>query len=470
MMEQLTSNSNDLVAKVRDEAKRLQQVAKGLREQNQDSNEQFTKTAMILPMLRALGYTTDSFPPEVRPEHQIKLEFSKAETKYVDYAIHIDNAPTPSIFVEAKALCKNLDDHVEQLASYHKQEDGVKISILTNGEEWRIYMTKDGHSSDMSKDPILKVTLSSLANNKDRLKDFIDYIARKNFSSGSSIPLAELVKNNNERDALYATFKKLFNCSSHTDTELIDDEFLRYILRKSDIDVKLTATVKDGYRKKVFEALRHELDILKATYFNQMTSETLGIQQPGEMPKGQEQPKGPEQPKDVDYPYTELEKKINKKIYNILINSNSPTILSNKNMWAEGETLKYFNAPQFIKFVITNRTQDEINRLSKFREIGQSFAISYGNRSYTRSPNASDTAQFDISKGAIGFNILNEEGKHARDLLSSLQYNIVEKGGITAGVGADIGVYISSMNDLDTLKDVIIASYEARLHKVISDS
>ena len=99
-MEQLTSNSNDLVAKVRDEAKRLQQVAKGLREQNQDSNEQFTKTAMILPMLRALGYTTDSFPPEVRPEHQIKLEFSKAETKYVDYAIHIDNAPTPSIFVE----------------------------------------------------------------------------------------------------------------------------------------------------------------------------------------------------------------------------------------------------------------------------------------------------------------------------------------------------------------------------------
>ena len=139
-------------------------------------------------------------------------------------------------------------------------------------------------------------------------------------------------------------------------------------------------------------------------------------------------------------------------------------------MWAEGETLKYFNAPQFIKFVITNRTQDEINRLSKFREIGQSFAISYGNRSYIRSPNASDTAQFDISKGAIGFNILNEEGKHARDLLSSLQYNIVEKGGLSAGVGADIGVYISSMNDLDTLKDVIIASYEARLHKVISDS
>ena len=80
MMEQLTSNSNDLVAKVRDEAKRLQQVAKGLREQNKDSNEQVTKTAMILPMLRALGYTTDSFPPEVRPEHQIKLEFSKAET------------------------------------------------------------------------------------------------------------------------------------------------------------------------------------------------------------------------------------------------------------------------------------------------------------------------------------------------------------------------------------------------------
>ena len=482
-MDQLTTNSNDLVTKVREEAKRLMQVAKSLREQKQDGNEQYTKLSMILPMLRALGYTTDSFPPEVRPEYQLKLVFSKPETKFVDYAIYIDNAQSPCIFVEAKALCENLDEHVEQLASYHKQEDNVKLSILTNGDEWRIYMTKADHSSDMSKDAILKVTLSSLANNKDRLKDFIDYIARKNFSSSSSISIAELVKNNNERDALYTTFRNLFNCSSYADIELLDDDFIKYILRKSNIDIKLTASVREGYRQKVFDALQHELEVLKATYFNQMTSEKLGIQQTNQSAlqdkkeivklSDSEQISESDSTNDCgSCPYTKLEKDINKRIYNILINSNSPIILSNKNMWSEGEALKYFNAAQFVKFVITNRSQDEINKLSKFSEKGQSFAVSYGNRSYTKNPDAKDTAQFDISKGAIGFNILNEEGKLAKELLNSFKdkYEIIERGGLTAGAGAEIGVYVSSMEDFDILSKIIIASYEARLQLLLGDS
>ena len=165
-MDQNGNNSSELLTKVREEARRLLGVAKTIREQKQDGNEQYAKQYLILPMLRALGYTTDSFPPEVRPEYQIKVEFSKSETKYLDYAIYIDDATQPSIFVEAKALNKNLDDHVEQLANYHKQEDNVKVSILTNGEEWRIYITKDGHSSDMSREPILKVNLSALINKK----------------------------------------------------------------------------------------------------------------------------------------------------------------------------------------------------------------------------------------------------------------------------------------------------------------
>ena len=185
-------------------------------------------------------------------------------------------------------------------------------------------MTKDGHSSDMSKEPILKVTLSSLANNKDRLKDFIDYIARKNFASGSSISIAELVKNNNERDALYTTFRNLFNCSSATDAELIDDDFVKYILKKSNIDVKLTSSVKEGYRQKVFEALQHEMEVLKATYFNQITSEKLGIQQtnqptttekaePAKAPVSTQPTEGACELECESCPYTELEKKSTKR-------------------------------------------------------------------------------------------------------------------------------------------------------------
>ncbi len=75
MDHQAVSNTNDLAVKVRDEAKRLLMAVKSIREQKQDGNEQFTKMVLILPMLRTLGYTTDSFPPEVRPEYQIKLTY-----------------------------------------------------------------------------------------------------------------------------------------------------------------------------------------------------------------------------------------------------------------------------------------------------------------------------------------------------------------------------------------------------------
>ena len=480
-MDQVTTNSNDIISKVRDESKRLLQVAKSIREQKQDGNEQYTKQYLILPMLRALGYTTDSFPPEVRPEYQIKIEFSKSETKYLDYAIYIDNSSTPSIFVEAKALCKNLDDHVQQLASYHKQEDSVKLSILTNGDEWRIYMTKDGHSSDMSSNPILKVTLSQLANNKDRLIDFIDYIARKNFTSGSSISLSELVKKNNERDALYGTFRNLFNCTSAENTELLDDDLIKYLLKKSQIEVKLTATAKELYREKIFDALQHELEVLKVTYYNQMSSEKLGIQQnvsnstpttlktisvadntPAHRPAS-----------DSDFsnestPYTDLEKRINKEIYNILISSSSAPIMENVDKWSENGQLKYYNAPQFIRFVVSNRSQNELNEKTFVESNSQSCAITYGNRFQISDPDSKESAQYKIENGAFGFNIPETDYPILINLFSDIEF--VQKKS-AAGFGTKIGLYTSDVDisdQLQSLKDVIIYCYENAIKRICS--
>ncbi len=479
MDHQAVSNTNDLAVKVRDEAKRLLMAVKSIREQKQDGNEQFTKMVLILPMLRTLGYTTDSFPPEVRPEYQIKLTYSKVETKYVDYAIHIDNSPTPSIFVEAKALCKNLDDYVEQLASYHKQEDGVKISILTNGEEWRIYMTKDGHSSDMSQVPILKVTLSSLVNNKDRLKDFIDYIARKNFVGDSRISLSELVKKNSERDALYETFRNLFNCKAADDSELLDDDFVKYILKKSQIEIKLTSNAKDIYRVKIFDALQHELEVLKATYYNQMTSEKLGIQQPVSQPivnpsNATEKPitHQPAPTQDTSEnevtPYTELEKQINKEIYSILISSNSEIIKNNIDKWSQDGQLKYYNAPQFIRFVISNRTQPELNDKTFVETNIQTCAISYGNRSQIKDPDSKDSAQYKLENGAFGFNIPEIDSSEFLNHFTG--YNFVQKKS-AAGFGTYIGIYTFNNNlveQLNTIKDIIIYCYEKALLRIIS--
>ena len=309
--------------------------------------------------------------------------------------------------------------------------------------------------------------------------------------------LTKLVKENKERNAIYNTFRNILNCKAYDirlqqsksseGIEIIDDDLIRYLLKKSEIEVKLTASIKELYRKKIFEALQHELEVIKATYYNQMTSEKLGIQQqPVSTHSDQNISSDVTQtdnstsendisnintPQPNNSPYTELEQKINSIIYTILIKSKSDILLNNKDLWAENNQLKYFNAPQFIKFVISKRTQEDLNKLSRFSEKGQTFAISYGNRSYNSDPDGLDTAQYNISKGAIGFNTLNEEGKDCSDFyknaFSLLPYAIVEKGGIGGGTGTDFGVYINSENDFEIMKDVIISCYEMRIKGVL---
>lgn len=341
-------------------------------------------------------------------------------------------------------------------------------------------MTKENHSSDMSNTPILKVTLSSLANNKDRLKDFIDYIARKNFTSGSSISLSELVKKNSERDALYSTFRNLFNCSSSEDTELLDDDFIKYFLRKSQIEVKLTTGAKEIYREKIFDALQHELEVLKATYYNQMTSEKLGLQQNLSQPtisttssiteksETEQTENAPDDTVTETTPYTDLEKQINKEIYDILISSDSELIKNNIDKWSENGKTKYYNAPQFIRFVVSNRPQNELNEKTFVESLSQSCAVTYGNRFQIKNPDSKDSAQYKIDNGAFGFNV--PENECISFINRFPEFDFVQKKS-AAGFGTYIGLYTSNASiseQLYMLKEIIIYCFENAIRRVSS--
>jgi predicted type IV restriction endonuclease len=106
--------------------------AKIRRYQEQELNEQNTKTALIDPVLRALGW-------DVGDLEQVQQEYRRRpRDKPVDYALLL--LRTPRLFVEAKALGQNLHDRrwANQIMGYATLA-GVEWVVLTNGDEYRIY-------------------------------------------------------------------------------------------------------------------------------------------------------------------------------------------------------------------------------------------------------------------------------------------------------------------------------------------
>jgi len=95
-------------------------------------NEQNTKTALIDPILRALGW-------DVGDLEQVEQEYKRRpRDKPVDYALLV--LRIPRLFVEAKALGQDLSDRkwANQIMGYATVA-GVEWVVITNGDEYRIY-------------------------------------------------------------------------------------------------------------------------------------------------------------------------------------------------------------------------------------------------------------------------------------------------------------------------------------------
>lgn len=103
-----------------------------IRERHEAIGEQNTKAALINPVLTALGWALDELD-EVSFEYR-----SKPQDNPVDYALFLYR--TPRLFVEAKALGKDLNDRkwISQVLGYATVV-GVEWCVLTNGDEYRLY-------------------------------------------------------------------------------------------------------------------------------------------------------------------------------------------------------------------------------------------------------------------------------------------------------------------------------------------
>lgn len=110
----------------------LRQVIQRLRKRSGQISEEDTKRVLINPLLEALGWNTLDVE-EVRSEYRYK-----SQDNPVDYALFL--LRTPALFLEAKALGKNLEDRkwVSQIIGYAATA-GVEWCVLTNGDMYRLY-------------------------------------------------------------------------------------------------------------------------------------------------------------------------------------------------------------------------------------------------------------------------------------------------------------------------------------------
>ena len=114
-----------------------------------ESGEGVTRSALIDPMLRELGWDT-SDPTMVWPEYPLDSG-GKA-----DYALLSDGKPV--IFLEVKKLGDGLADAIDQGVDYC-QEENVNLLVVTDGNAWFLYESPKGGSQ--SPTPIATFTVRS---------------------------------------------------------------------------------------------------------------------------------------------------------------------------------------------------------------------------------------------------------------------------------------------------------------------
>lgn len=120
---------------------------------NYIDNEENTKNALVLPMIRLLGYDIHD-PSVVRAEYP--CPFGTSKDARVDYAIV--NGSTPLILIEVKPLGTDLDKHHGQIMQYYYARHPI-FCVLTDGNEYRLYsdVVKKGFFDDL---PCIQFRLS----------------------------------------------------------------------------------------------------------------------------------------------------------------------------------------------------------------------------------------------------------------------------------------------------------------------
>ncbi|GFH63199.1 MAG: uncharacterized protein containing restriction endonuclease-domain [Candidatus Desulfovibrio kirbyi] len=187
---------------IKDLADRAQKVRSNL------NTEEATKTALILPFIRVLGY--DVFNPlEVVPEFVADIADRKGEK--IDYAIMQDGAPI--MIIECKSCGATLgSDQCAQLHRYFLTLDS-SIGILTDGIRYLFFAgADDGKKMDAAPfmefrlddiDSTLIPELCKLCKGRFDLKNTLDAVSELKFNRQIKLLLGQNLENPTENFVSY---------------------------------------------------------------------------------------------------------------------------------------------------------------------------------------------------------------------------------------------------------------------------
>ena len=175
------------------------------------TNEESTKTALIMPFIASvLGYDVFN-PTEFIPEYIADVGMKKGEK--VDYAIVVDN--DLQMIIECKTSTEPLNDkHKNQLHRYFGVTK-TRLGVLTNGIEYRFYSDVE-NKNIMDEKPFLEFDITDL--NEDIAED-IERLTKNNFDLDDVINNAGELKYINQINTKLNT---IFNEPT--------DDFIKFIM------------------------------------------------------------------------------------------------------------------------------------------------------------------------------------------------------------------------------------------------
>lgn len=221
-------------------------------------DEAATKQAVVLPLLSLLGWDIFNIN-EVKPEYAVG-------GRRVDYSLRINNAN--KVFIEVKKIGEELENHQKQLLDYSFQE-GVKLSILTNGETWWFYLPLHEGSWEQRKFYTIDI---SQQESKDIASKFVDFLSKGNIGSEKAFQNAdEIYKGQRKqkilRDTLPEAWNKIIEEPDESLIDLIKDTTEKLCGFKADTELieqflaehKGNWVISEGLPKRITQPARSQL-------------------------------------------------------------------------------------------------------------------------------------------------------------------------------------------------------------------
>jgi predicted type IV restriction endonuclease len=210
---------------------------------NKTIGEAQTKESFINPIISAMGWDITDFD-------EVKLEYKHTKKDMpVDYAIFIDL--NPKLFIEAKQLGLNMDDHkwIAQMLTYSTMA-GVKWALLTDGNHYKLYNTMA--EAKLDEKLFFEWKMEELTeDNVDKYIDFLNLLSKEKFKD----------------DAIEIAWKNHFEVNKVKETleKLIDDRdelLLKLINKKTKLGKTVVANSLNKLKIKIEKVYQPDIPVI----------------------------------------------------------------------------------------------------------------------------------------------------------------------------------------------------------------